>query len=120
MRSILISVFLTIGIAYLSCEKDRKDQVYRFEAKVLGQNTDCGEYEVKFLNNLEQVVVLCGKSVIDSVYIAGNLPNDLKISGQTIYLNIRKPLISEFTSCSMMGPTLNWVWVKEAKIKSNL
>ena len=78
---------------------------------------DCKEYEIKFLLDLEKVIDLFGESVIDSVYIAGNLPDDLKTAGLKIVLNIRKPLNSELSACTTMGPTLNWVWITNAKPK---
>ena len=117
MKQFILFIFLVIGLTYLSCEKKNIDQEYPFEAEVLGINLDCGIYEIKFLNNLDNVIKLSGESVIDSVYIAGNLPDDLKIQGLKIILNIGEPDYYKITACTMMGPTLNWVWITRAKTK---
>ena len=91
--------------------------IYPFEGEVLGINIDCHIHEIKFLNNLDRVIELCGKSVINSVYIAGNLPDSLKIEGLKIILNIGKPSSNQIGACTMMGSTINWVWITNAKPK---
>jgi hypothetical protein len=117
MRKYLTSILLTIVLSIFSCESNKNDQEYPFEAEVLGKNFDCGEYEVKFSNNLDQVINLFGKSVIDSVYIAGNLPDNLKMPGLKIVVKIENPSTHELTACTTMGPSLNWVWITAAKPK---
>lgn len=109
-----IIVFCLIMLIY-SCEKKDVREDYPIKAIVLTQNIDCHEYEIKILNDLEKVISLFGKSVIDSIYIAGNLPDNLKVKGLEIVFNIDKPSESIVTSCSMMGPSLNWIWISNAK-----
>jgi hypothetical protein len=114
---------LTIALAITACErnsdqgKERINQNLPFEAIVLGINPDCGINEIKFYNKLDKVIELFGKSVIDSVYIAGNLPDSLKVPGLNIVLDIGIESNSQFGACTMRGPTLNWVWITDAKPK---
>lgn len=114
MRLIIIIISYLIMLIY-SCEKKDINEDYPIKAIVLTQNIDCHEYEIKIMNDLEKVITLFGESVIDSIYIAGNLPNNLKVTGLEIVLNVGKPSESVVTSCSMMGPTLNWIWISKAK-----
>jgi len=117
MKPYLVFILLVMGFTFPSCERNNVDQVFPFEAEVLGINLDCKKNEIKFSNNLDKVIELFGKSVIDSVYIAGNLPYDLKIPGLKIVLNIGTSSNYQFGACTMMGPTLNWVWITNAKPK---
>lgn len=119
MRQYFASFLLMIIVLLHSCENNTctTDKDYPFEAEVLGINLDCKLNEIKFSNDLDKVIGLFGKSVIDSVYIAGNLPNDFKIPGLKILVNIGNPSKQEFTACTTMGPSLNWVWITAAKPK---
>jgi len=117
MRQYFAPILLLIVVSIFSCENNSSDQEYPFEAEVLGLNPDCKKNEIKFSNDLDKVIGLFGKSVIDSVYIAGNLPDDLKIPGLKIVVNIGNPANQEFTACTTMGPSLNWVWITAAKPK---
>ncbi len=115
---------LTITFTFTACERnsidqgrERINQNFPFKATVLRVNPDCGRNEIKFYNKLDKVIELFGKSVIDSVYIAGNLPDSLKVPGLDIVLNIGIESNSQFGACTMMGPTLNWVWITNAKPK---
>jgi hypothetical protein len=47
MRNYYSLILLTIILSIFSCENNKNDQDYPFEAEVLGKNFDCGEYEVK-------------------------------------------------------------------------
>jgi hypothetical protein len=113
----LAPILLLIVVSVFSCENNSTDKEYPFEAEVLGLNPDCNINEIKFSNNLDKVIELFGKSVTDSVYIAGNLPDDLKIPGLKVVVNIGNPANREFTACTTMGPSLNWVWITAAKPK---
>jgi hypothetical protein len=117
MKPYLIFIFLSIGFTSSSCERNNVDQIFPFDVEVLGINLDCKQNEIKFSNDLDKVIELFGKSVIDSVYIAGNLSDDLKIPGLKIVLNIGKPSTYEIGACTTMGPSLNWVWITNAKPK---
>jgi hypothetical protein len=117
MRQYFAPILLMIILSNFSCENNNTDLDYPFEAEVLGINLDCKQNEIKFSNDLDKVIGLFGKSVIDSVYIAGNLPNDLKIPGLKIVVKIGNPSNQEFTACTTMGPSLNWVWITAAKPK---
>jgi hypothetical protein len=119
MRQYFAFILLMIVFSLHSCENNTTttDQDYPFDAEVLGINLDCGLNEIKFSNNLNKVIGLFGKSVIDSVYIAGNLPDSLKIPGLKILVNIGNPSNQELTACTTQGPSLNWVWITGAKPK---
>jgi hypothetical protein len=117
MKKVFLLISLAFGLTYLSCEKNTEYQSKSIEAQVLNINSDCGVYQIRFLNNLDKVIELCGKSVIDGVYIAGNLPDSLKVEGLKIILNIQKPSSGQIGFCTTMGPSLNWVWIIYAKPK---
>lgn len=119
MRRYFAPILLLIAVSLPSCENNTStiDQDYPFEAEVLGINIDCKQNEIKFSNDLDKVIELFGKSVVDSLYIAGNLPNDLKIPGLKILVNIGNPIKQELTACTTRGPSLNWVWITAAKPK---
>jgi hypothetical protein len=117
MRHYSAFILLMTVVSIYSCENDPVNQDYEFDAEVLGVNLDCRINEIKFSNNLDKVIELFGKSVIDSVYIAGNLPDSLKIPGLKIVANLKKPSNPEFSACTTMGPSLNWVWITAAKPK---
>ncbi len=114
MKHLFRFILLTLTLSYLSCEKKNNDPIYPFDAEVLGINMDCGIYQIKFLDDLDKVTELCGSSVIEGIYIAGNLPDSLKTEGLKIKLNIGKPSSNQLGACTMMGPTLNWVWITNA------
>jgi len=123
MKPFLILIFFVIGFTVFSCERkniDPKssnvDPEFPFEAEILGINPDCKKHEIRFSNDLDKVIELFGKSIVD-VYIAGNLPDSLKIPGLKIVLNISKPSTPSFAACTTMGPTHNWVWITNAKPK---
>jgi len=117
MRHTTTLILLTLGLFFYSCERNDSNPVYPYEAIVFGPNNDCGLYEVKFTNDLSGVIEKVGKSVVDSIYIAESLPEDLKIYGLEIKLDIRKPKTSELGICTDRGPSLNWVHVIYAKQK---
>ena len=117
MKHLLGFILLTFALTYLSCEKKNDDPNYTFDAEVLGINRDCGIHQIKFLTNLDKVTELCGSSVVEGIYIAGNLPDSLKTEGLIIKLNIGKPGSNQLGACTMMGPTLNWVWIINARPK---
>jgi hypothetical protein len=110
-------MLLIFALTYTSCEKKNDDPNYPFSAEVLGINMDCGITQIKFLNDLDKVTELCGRSVVEGTYIAGNLPDSLKTEGLIIELNIGKPSSNQLSACTMMGPTLNWVWIINARPK---
>ena len=114
MKHLLRFILLAFALTYLSCEKKNDDPIYPFDAEVLGINMDCGIHQIKFLDDLDKVTELCGSSVIEGIYIAGNLPDSLKREGLIIKLNIGKPSANQLGACTMIGPTLNWVWITNA------
>jgi len=117
MKHLLGFILLAFALAYLSCEKKNEDPNFPFVAEVLGINMDCGIHQIKFLNDLDKITELCGSSVVESIYIAGNLPDSLKTEGLIIELNIGKTTSNQLGACTMMGPTLTWVWVTNARPK---
>ena len=117
MKYLFGFLLLTFALTYLSCEKENKDPNFPFDAEVFGINIDCHIHEIKFLSDLDKVIELCGSSVVEGIYIAGNLPDSLKTKGLIIELNIGKPNSNQLGACTMMGPTLNWVCIISARPK---
>ncbi len=117
MKPSIIFIALAIVLTYFSCEKNDSTGDFPFQAEVLGRNTDCGIFAIKFIVELDKVVKIVGTSVSEGCYIAKNLPDDLQIPGLIIVLNLRKPAPSELTPCTAMGPSLNWIYVTKAKLK---
>ncbi|HOB85252.1 MAG TPA: hypothetical protein PKM76_12495 [Bacteroidales bacterium] len=109
MKSIIILFFIT-GVAFFSCVKNSSQDTLSFKATVLGKNIDCGIHQLKFTDNLEEVIKLVGSSP-QNIYIAENLPDSLKVEGIKIILNIRKPQGSEIVPCTSFGPTLTLIHV---------
>jgi hypothetical protein len=117
MKPLIIFVALTILMTYLSCEKKNSPQDYPFEAQVLGKNSDCGIFAIKFSDKLTQVRAIAETSSSTDVYIAKNLPDDLQSAGLVIILNVRKPEASELGVCTALGPSYPWIYVTNAKLK---
>jgi len=117
MKPLTLFITLAIVSTYFSCEKNNNVNNYQFEAEVLGQNSDCGLFAIKFTDNLDKVMAIAETSVSGDIYIARNLPDDLQIQGQMIILNIRKPKASELTPCTALGPSYPWIYVTNAKLK---
>jgi hypothetical protein len=109
MKTIIILFFIT-GVTFSSCIKNSSQDALSFKATVLGKNIDCGIHQLKFTDNLEEVIKLVGSSP-QNIYIAENLPDSLKVEGIKIILNIRKPLGSEIGPCTSFGPALTWIHV---------
>jgi len=89
---------------------------YPFEAEVLGRNMDCGEFQIRFTRDLDKVFEIIGGTPSD-IYIARNLPEDLKTQGLIITLNFRKIKDSEVGICTTYGPGYLWLYVTYAKLK---
>jgi len=117
MKTFTIFLALTIGISYLSCKKNSNAINNQFEAKVLGRNSDCGLFAIKFTDNLDKVMEIAGASTIQDVYIAENLPIGLQTADLIILVNIRKPLDSELGECTALGPSYPWIYIISAKLK---
>jgi len=114
MKSIILISFMTIMVILNSCEKKAE---YPFEAEVLGRNSDCGLYAIKFKTNLQMLHDIADSYILDETYIAKNLPENLQVDGLIIVLNIRKIQNSELTACTDRGPTFPWIYILNAKIK---
>jgi hypothetical protein len=117
MKPFILLIFIAIGFTFSSCEKNNTDREFPFEAEVLGRNTDCGIFAIKFTNNLDQVHEIADSYVLNDVYIEKNLPAELQIEGLSIVLNIRKIQDSELGICTDMGPSYPWIYVLSAKKK---
>ena len=100
---------------FCSCKKDNNlASDFPFKAIVIGSNNDCSLYEIKILNGLEKVNAITGLSTVDSMYIAANLPDSLKISGLSIQLDLRKPNNDELSACTALAPGFAWIYVIKA------
>jgi hypothetical protein len=117
MKRLPVLITLAIGLLTSTCERTHNNPEYPFEAEVLGPNMDCGLYQIRFSNDLDGVVEKVGNSVINGLYIAENLPGDLKHEGMSIILDVREPQPSELGICTAMGPSLTWLHVIKAKLK---
>jgi hypothetical protein len=111
-----LKIFGFILILFFSnCKKDNNSTSdFLYKAIVIGLNRDCFLYEIKILNGLEKVKTIAGISPIDSVYIAANLPDSLKVSGLNIQLDLRKPSNNELGACTTLGPAFTWIYVIKA------
>lgn len=114
-RKLLIGVLFTGLISYYSCQKENNPSEFPYKAEVMGMNADCGVYQIRITEGQDEVESIVGQSVITSIYIANNLPDELKIDGLRIMLDLRKPENSELGVCTDMGPGYAWVFVTKAK-----
>jgi len=117
MKPFFAFFFLIVTMTYFSCDKSDSLKEYPFEARVLGNNEDCGLFAIKITNDLDKVVDIVGNSVSEGIYIAKNLPVELQATGLVIILEIRKPNASELGVCTDRGPSYNWLYVTKAKLK---
>ena len=108
--------FLFIGlISYYSCQKENNPTEYPFKAEVMGKNPDCGIYQIKITEGQDKVELIVGNSMRTYIFIANNLPEELKVNGLKILLDLRKPENNELGVCTFMGPTYAWIFVTTAK-----
>lgn len=56
-RCIVLGFWLFFLVA---CGKEEKAKNYIFQAEVLGQNSDCGEFAVKFTTDIDKVSAVVG------------------------------------------------------------
>lgn len=118
MKLKIISRFMFIGLmSCYACKKDNNATEYPFKAEVMGVNSDCGIYQIKVTEGQQKVASIVGKSVGTDIYIASNLPEELKINGLKIILDLRKPKAgnNELGICTALGPSYTWVFVMKAK-----
>jgi hypothetical protein len=116
IKIIISLVFIGLIIHY-SCQKENNPTEYPFKAEVMGTNPDCGIYQIRITEGQDQVETMVGKSVGNNIYIANNLPDELKISGLKILLDLRKPMPenNELGVCTAIGPGYPWIYVTKAK-----
>jgi hypothetical protein len=97
---LIISIILILS----SCEKNEND--YKCEAIVISMVNSgivmCTDdpYNLKFISGLDIVESLTSDyQILDSIYTVVNLPEDLKIEGLEIKLNIRELKSGESPTC---------------------
>jgi hypothetical protein len=114
---IIISLLFIGLISNYSCQKENNPIEYPFKAEVMAVNPDCGIYQIRITEGQDKVESILGKSVGTNVYIAYNLPEELKIYGLKILLDLRKPRPenNELGICTAMGPSYPWIFVIRAK-----
>jgi len=117
MRPLTFFLVMTVVFSYFSCEKNNDNKDYPFEAEVIGKNSDCGVFAVKFTVKTDQVRAIDETTSSENVYIAVNLPDDLQSAGLKIILNIRKPSASETCFCTDLGISYPWIYVTKARLK---
>jgi len=118
MKKKIIICFLFLGlISFYSCQKENNPTEYPFKAEVMGRNPDCGIYQIKITEGQDKVELIVGNSIGTCIYIANNLPEELKINGLKILLDLRRPVPenNELGICYAMGPGYTWVFVTKAK-----
>ena len=110
---------IIIALLIYSCHKENNspDPEFPFSAEVLGSNSDCGIYALKITESEDKVISIIGLPSMNSTYIAQNLPDELKIVGLNIKLNLRKPTNNELGVCTDMGPSYPWIFVTTAAKK---
>ena len=109
----IILSMIFIGLT-ISCQENDVTSEYPFEAKVINQNIDCGLYEIKITKGIKRVKSIVGQTLSENIYIAANLPIELKINNLDIKLGLRKPNKNEITACTTLGLSYNWVYVTKA------
>jgi hypothetical protein len=116
-KIIIYVLFMAGLISFYSCQKEDNSSEYPFKAEVIGKNSDCGICQIRITEGQNKVETMVGKSVGTNIYIANNLPEDLKIDGLKIILDLRKPEPenNELGICTAMGPAYPWVFVTKAK-----
>jgi len=115
MKPYLLILNISLGIMLVTCEENKTNPEYQFEAKVLGRNTDCGFFAIQFTNNNQQANEIAGTLYTEYTFIAKNLPTELQVEGLPIMLNIRRIQDSELGVCTAMGPSYPWIYVLEAE-----
>ena len=118
MKIRIIIGLLFIGlISNYSCRNENNHSEYPFKAEVMGANVDCGIYQIRITEGQDKVESILGKSIGTNIFIANNLPAELKITGLKILLDLRKPTAenNEIGFCTAMGPSYAWVFVTRAK-----
>jgi hypothetical protein len=113
MKLLLGLIF--IGLFCYSCNKENNSPEFPFKAEVIGLNPDCGIYQIRITQGLDLVKSIAGTTSGDSIYIANNLPDELKINGLRIILNLRKPQNNELGICTALGPGYTWIFVTKAE-----
>lgn len=112
-KSKVISILLFF--LFYSCQKENNDQLtFPFRAEVIGSNSDCGVFSIKFTAGLDSVQLITGQPTLEGMYIAKNLPVELQQPGLNILLDIRKIKDSELGVCTAMGPPFPWLYVIKA------
>jgi len=105
MKTKLLMPILLLSFMIISCEKENStDLLYPCRAIVLDRAgcTNNDVYIIKFIIGKEKAKLLAyGESGQDrdNFYAVPNLPDELKINGLTINLDIRKPLANEIPGC---------------------
>lgn len=117
MKLFIVFLLLIVTLIYFSWDKSGNPKEYPFEAEVIGNNPDCGLFDIKITNDLDKVVAICGNSISEDIYIAKNLPVELQTTGLVIMLDIRKPNASELGACTDLGQSYSWLYVIKAKLK---
>jgi hypothetical protein len=112
---LLIGVLFMGLISYYSCQKEINPSEYPFKAEVMEKNPDCGIFQIRITVGQDRVESIVGKSAGTNIYIANNLPDELKINGLRIQLDLRKPEYNELGVCTDLGPSYTWVFVTKAK-----
>ena len=118
MKIKIIIGLLFIGlISSYSCQKEYNPSEYPFKAEVMGANLDCGIYQIRITEGQDKVESILGKSIGTNIFIANNLPAELKIAGLKILLDLRKPMPenNEIGICTAMGPSYPWIFVTRGK-----
>lgn len=117
MSRFIFSLALILVFSYFSCEKNDENKDNSFDAEVLGKNTDCGIFAVRFTDKTDQVRAIAETTSSENIYIAANLPVELQVAGLEIIVNIRKPNTSEVGICTTLGISYPWIYVTNARLK---
>jgi hypothetical protein len=117
MKSYLLLLIISLGIMLVTCEENNTNPEYKFEAKVLGRNTDCGLFAIQFTKSIQQANEIAGTLITEYTFIAKNLPTELQLEGISIMLDIRRIKDTDLGICTAMGPSYPWIYVLDAKKK---
>lgn len=125
MKTKLLSLILIAFSLSNSCKKDNSSDLFPCRAIVSGKAgcTYNNIFILKFVNGNNKAKSLAvGESGQgrEDYYAVPNLPDELKIEGLTIVLDIRKPLKSEIPPCYNFEMPMLWaeafvyvIWAKK-------
>lgn len=112
MKKLVVMVFAIL--IFVSCS--REDRSILYEVQVVGESMDCKDsYLLQFNENP------LGLTSHDHIYVETNLPEEFKISGMLLEVQVRKLNVSnsdEIKACTTLGPGYSGIFIISASPKN--